>query len=63
MSEIEEVKTVAKSIEAKLAILRNFMIVADQGIRQQQSAANDEIISVLKDISNQLTVLLRDVEK
>lgn len=63
MSDIDDVKAVAKSIEAKLAILRNYQIVADQGMRQQQSAANDEIIAVLKDISGQLTNLLRVIEK
>ncbi len=61
--ELNEIRLVAKSIEAKLSILRNFVIVADQGIRQQQSAANDEVISVLKDISGQLNRVLRMIEK
>jgi hypothetical protein len=51
-----------KGISYKLELLRNFMIVAEEGVRQQQSAANDEIISVLHDINSQMTSLLRRLE-
>lgn len=58
-----QVRTEIENCRAKLDLLRNYQIVADQGLRQQQSAANDEILAVIKDISNQLTKLLRAVEK
>jgi hypothetical protein len=45
-----------------LTILRNFLIVANEGVRQQQSAANDEILLTLRDISSQLSKTLRAIE-
>lgn len=58
-----EVQVTVKQILAKLEILRNFLIVADQGLRQQQSAAWDEAIGVMRDVSCEVTKLLRKVEK
>jgi hypothetical protein len=57
-----EVRLAVKSIESKLTILRNFLIVAAEGVRQQQSAANDEILLTLRDISAQLSKTLRAIE-
>jgi hypothetical protein len=57
-----EVRLAVKSIESKLTILRNFLIVANEGVRQQQSAANDEILLTLRDISSQLSKTLRAIE-
>lgn len=43
----------------KLDLLRNFLIVADDGLRQQHSAMNDEIIAVMKDIRSELNDWIR----
>lgn len=63
MNMTEETKLQVKSILAKLELLRNFLIVANEGVRQQQSAANDETLMVLRDINGQMNKLLRAVEK
>lgn len=63
MNMTEETKLQVKSILAKLELLRNFLIVANEGVRQQQSAANDETLMVLRDINSQMNKLLRAVEK
>lgn len=46
-------------IISKLEILRNYIIVADEGVRQQQSAMNDEVLSVIKDIRVQITAWIK----
>lgn len=61
--EKKEMRREVALVGAKLDILRNYQIVADNGIRQQQSVANDEIISVFKDINNQLSRVIRLLEK
>lgn len=43
-----------KLILQKLEILRNYLIVADEGARQQQSAMLDEINAVMKDIKTEV---------
>lgn len=50
MNEFDDGDNELRLILAKLEILRNFLIVADDGMRQQQSAMNDEVMSVMKDI-------------
>lgn len=50
MNEFDDGEKTLKLILSKLEILRNFLIVADDGMRQQQSAMNDEVMSVIKEI-------------
>lgn len=59
MSEFEEGDSQLRLIIAKLEILRNFLIVADDGMRQQQSAMNDEVLSVMKAIRVDINVWIK----
>ena len=43
-----------KLILQKLEILRKFLTIADEGLRQQHSAMNDEIVAVMKDIRSEI---------
>lgn len=58
MSEFEDGDQL-RLIISKLEILRNYIIVADEGVRQQQSAMNDEVLSVIKDIRVQITAWIK----
>jgi hypothetical protein len=59
----KETKLQVKTILVKLDLLRNFLIISDEGMRQQQSAANDEIIIVLRGINDQLNNLIQFLDK
>lgn len=60
MSEFNDGNKELKLIIEKLEILRNFLIVADDGMRQQQSAMNDEAISVIKDIRVSIALWIKE---
>lgn len=61
MDEVSEDRL--KLIMEKLELLRNFMVVADDGMRQQQSAMLDEIVSVMKDIRTDITKWIKEQGK
>lgn len=48
-----------KLILQKLELLRNFLIVADEGARQQQTAMLDEIDAVMKDIRTEVSAWIK----
>lgn len=59
MDEFDDGDKDLRLIIAKLELLRNFLVVADDGLRQQQSAMNDEVLSVMKDIRSSIGVWIR----
>lgn len=52
-----------KAMSEKLSILKSYLIIAGEGIRQQQDVFTMEAMDVLKGISEQLNQLIRILEK
>lgn len=52
-----------KAMRAKLDLVRNYMVVAWDGLRNQQSAANDEVVQTIRGIDRRITEILRELEK
>lgn len=63
MSEFDDGENGLKTIIAKLDILRNFLIVADSGLRQQQTAMLDEAVLVMRDIRTSINLWIKDHNK
>lgn len=59
MDEFDDGDKDLKLIITKLELLRNFLVVADDGMRQQQSAMNDEVLAVMKDIRVSITAWIK----
>lgn len=59
MSEFDEGDIQLKLIVSKLEILRNFLVVADEGARQQQSAMHDEVLSVMKEVRTSINAWIK----
>lgn len=61
--QLKELMVTVKAMSEKLSILKSYLIIAGEGIRQQQDVFTMEAMDVLKGISEQLNQLIRILEK